>query len=250
MPQYYIHFSRDYYSSAHENLILPATVSEKLFNDSRRLRRERNSNDIDILEYFSNSQNTPLLNLDLKQSQVTDITLTELLRNHGENLLSLNLTNCYNLTEVINEPVSDIKVPKLHTLNLGNLIKLCDPWLLTVNNKSRSVILHAQEPIEEVLEHENQEDEQHVTFSLFNFFRCCIRSSGSLSGRRIRIVTRPVETRRVLDPSSCTVSFVSGNKSSPSTSKRILTNSFFNLRNFTLHGDCINDKLIYIEVCK
>lgn len=244
--------------SLHDDIILPVQVSEKLFNDLRSNLTTIKADDTDILEYFTNAKNRPLWNLELKQSNVTDTTLLKLLRNNGANLLTLDLSDCNKLTEAINSMVSDISVPKVHTLNLGNLLKIFHLWLglsqIEIEERLSSTVLPSSNTTTETSEanaSEQNENDAKKPNSIFS----CLFPCWTFWFRPIRspslVLIDTIAQLSDSDSDSYSITPCLANNATKQNVKPIFTNIFENVRNFTIYGTSLDTLVLAedVQVC-
>lgn len=227
---------------SNDDVVLPVPVSEKLFDAFRRVRAATDSDDKDILEFFSSAQKTPLWNLNLDGSQITDAVLHDLLREHGENLLSLNITECYELTELINYLVRDISTRNLHTLNMGSMAKLFGPWLTTTTSTEES-----NDSVITVTEQDETSDKQMEQINSSENNDDIELEESSQNEEDIKQHLDVVDIIPVVhyDNSPSTSSSSTSTEKPP---KPILTNICPNLIKFVLHGDQVEDILTNADV--
>lgn len=108
----------------HPNLFFPALVSQELL-EAFRQQYALVGLDCRLLSLFENAKSTPLFSLNLSGSRTGDTMFSRLLNGHAHELEMINLTDCTELTE---GKIPNVVMPKLLTLNLGDLIGLFADW--------------------------------------------------------------------------------------------------------------------------
>lgn len=124
-----------YWPRLRRDFSLPQPVAEQLF--AAFYSTTKCFSETALLNFFTDSQATPISHLNLRGSHLSDEFCAELIRAHREHLILLDVADCRNLTDKFNQKLQrklrlpgaeELDLPNLLILDCGNLLRLWGKW--------------------------------------------------------------------------------------------------------------------------